>query len=52
VSSDPENLKDECSKLLPYIELLTGGLDIYDFRRLETEADPEYFVKYLNSFDV
>lgn len=47
-----ENEKDLCSNLLPYIELITGGIDIYDIRQNSADQDPDYFVGYLNSFDV
>lgn len=49
---DPNNTKDDCSKLLPYITTITGGIDIYDFWVNSADKEPWYFKDYLNQTEI
>ena len=49
---DPDNLKDDCAKLLPYITTIMGGIDIYDFWVNSADKSPWYFKDYLNQPNV
>ena len=49
---DPDNKDDDCAKLLGFIRVSSGDLNVYDGREFESERPERFFIEYLNKPDV